>query len=155
MITHHLLEPVAGRLAGDLYERELELRYRVLRLPLGMARSTVVFPFEDQSLHLVACAGSEVVGCVLFHPDGRCGGRLFQMAVDPLHQRTGLGRQLVVELESIVVARGVREVTLHARADAIGFYERLGYATFGEPYVEVGLPHRHMRRQLGPPRGDD
>jgi hypothetical protein len=46
--------------------------------------------------------------------------------------------------------RGLFAVHLHARANVVGFYERLGYETYGEPFEEVGLPHRHMRRTLSP-----
>jgi predicted GNAT family N-acyltransferase len=37
---------------------------------------------------------------------------------------------------------------LHAQVPAIGFYQRLGYATVGEPYDEAGIAHRTMRKQL-------
>ena len=136
-----------------LYAREVELRFRVLREPLGYRREDVAFPFDAQSLHLVALqagdTGPDVVGCVLFHPegDGR-GGRLYQMAVRPELQGQGLGARLVRHLEAALKARGVRHVHLHARASVVPFYERLGYAVEGEPYVEVGIPHRTMARDL-------
>jgi ribosomal protein S18 acetylase RimI-like enzyme len=130
------------------YAGELELRYRVLRQPLGLGRGSEEFPFEAESLHLVALDGARVVGCVLFHPEGRGTGRLFQMAVDPGRQGRGLGARLVRTLEAEVVRRGMHEVSLHARDTAVGFYARLGYAVEGEPYVEHGIPHRTMRRQL-------
>lgn len=136
-----------------LYEAELELRFRVLREPLGHARSDVAFAFERESLHLVALdtsAGAEgiVVGCVLFHREHAISGRLYQMAVAPARQRRGLGRTLVRTLEAELMRLGVREVHLHARANVVPFYARLGYAMFGEPFVEVSIPHRHMRRAL-------
>lgn len=130
------------------YAGELELRYRVLREPLGMTRAEVAFPFESESLHLVAEDGGRVVGCVLFHPESATAGRLFQMAVRRDGQRSGLGRTLVATLEDELRRRGYRDVHLHARAEVVGFYERLGYAAFGEPFVEVGLAHRHMRKAL-------
>jgi len=135
---------------GDaLYSDELELRFRVLREPLGHARSDVPFAFEDDSLHLIALDESaRVVGCVLFHPEAPATGRLFQMAVAPAQQGRGLGRQMVHTLEAELARRGVREVHLHARANVVPFYERLGYAVIGEPFVEVSIPHRHMRRAL-------
>ena len=69
--------------ADPAYEGECALRFRILREPLGFTRADVAFPFEAESLHLVAVDADGVVrGCVLFHPDGRGGGRLFQMAVD-------------------------------------------------------------------------
>ena len=142
--------------AHPLYEGELELRYRVLREPLGRPRESVRFPFEAQSLHLVAVpaegAQQEVAGCVLFHPDSApgepAGGRLFQMAVHPRRQGQGLGAQLVRHLEAELRRRGFARVHLHARASVVPFYERLGYAPYGEPFVEVDIPHRHMQRAL-------
>ena len=106
------------------------------------------FPYEGESLHLVALDQTRVVGCVLFHPEGPTTGRLFQMAVEPERQGRGLGTRLVRALEVEVAARGFREVVLHARDGAVGFYARLGYVTFGEPYMEVGIPHQNMRRTL-------
>jgi len=134
--------------ADPLRSDELELRWRVLRGPLGHSRQETRFPFEEESLHLVALDGARLVGCVLFHPEGPETGRLFQMAVEPARQGEGIGLQLVRELEAEVARRGFSTVTLHARETAVGFYARLGYAVFGEPFVEVGVPHRHMRRRL-------
>jgi ribosomal protein S18 acetylase RimI-like enzyme len=133
-----------------LYQHELELRFRVLREPLGMTRNDVQFPFERECLHVVAveAQGHTVLGCVMFHAESASSGRLLQMAVDPLGQGRGLGRTLVVTLEHELVRRGVREVHLHARESALPFYERLGYAAYGEPYLEVGLAHRMARKTL-------
>ena len=136
---------------GDLlYTQELELRFRVLREPLGHTRAAVPFPFERESLHLVARDHERVVGCVLFHPEREHGGRLFQMAVAPARQGRGIGRLLVEALEAELVRRELWAVHLHARAPVVAFYERLGYESYGELFVEVGIEHRHMRRTLGP-----
>lgn len=135
--------------ADPAYEGECALRFRILREPLGFTRADVAFPFEAESLHLVAVDADGVVrGCVLFHPDGRGGGRLFQMAVDEALQGQGVGRALVDHLEAELAERGIEEVELHARDHAIGFYARLGYVAFGEPYTEVGIPHQNMRKRL-------
>lgn len=132
------------------YAQELDLRWRVLRRPLGFAPDAVTFPFEAESVHLVALAAGRVVGCVLFHPEGTETGRLFQMAIEPDRQGTGLGTRLVRTLEGELARRGFREVTLHARDTAVGFYAGLGYAPVGPPYTEVGIPHQNMRRAIDP-----
>ncbi|NBD10385.1 MULTISPECIES: GNAT family N-acetyltransferase [Corallococcus] len=134
--------------AHPLYAGELDLRFRVLREPLGHARGDVKFPFEEESLHLVAHEGGAVLGCVLFHPEDAHGGRLFQMAVSPALQGKGVGARLVRALEEELRRRGFRHVHLHARTPVVPFYERLGYALYGEPYEEVGIPHRNMQRDL-------
>ncbi len=135
--------------SDPLHQAELELRWRVLRAPLGHPRDATRFPFEAESLHLLALDAGDVVGCVLFHPEGPLTGRLFQMAVEPKRQRSGIGQWLVQTLEEEVARRGFRTVTLHAREPAVPFYRRLGYEVFGEPFVEVGISHRHMRRSVG------
>ena len=131
-----------------LYQSERELRFRVLREPLGFEEGAESFDFEGESVHVVALKDEKVVGCVLFAPDGNGSGRLYQMAVAPNLQGHGLGRDLVRFLEVELSKQGIREVTMHAREAAVGFYERLGYACFGEPFTEIGVPHRHMRRSL-------
>ena len=133
-----------------LYPGARALRYRVLREPFGAPPGSEYFAFEPESLHLVAHdPNGVVVACVLFHPESEAAGRLFHMAVSPALQRTGLGRRLVRALEEELGRRGVREVSLHARDTAVPFYERLGYTCVGEPFVEVGIVHRHMHRLLG------
>jgi predicted N-acetyltransferase YhbS len=115
-----------------------------------MARDTlpIAGAAEDRSLHLIARLDGATVGCVLFRPESATAGRLFQMAVAPSLQGQGLGARLVERLERELHARGYREVHLHARDSAIGFYERLGYAVHGDPFTEIGLPHHHMRKPL-------
>jgi len=135
-------------LRHPLYAAEQELRYRVLREPLGIRREDVAYPLDEASLHWVGLEQGKLVGCVLFHPESAETGRLLQMAVEPALQGRGLGRQLVRALEAEVKAHGFGEVTLHARGEKVGFYLRLGYEVFGEPFVEVGIPHRYMRRRF-------
>ncbi len=128
------------------YEGELDLRFRVLREPLGMARDTVRFERDPECLHLVAVnADGTVVGCVLFDFES---GRLRAMAVDVARQRGGVGRLLIGGLEEELRRRGLTLVHLHARAHVVGFYEKLGYVAYGEPFLEVGIPHRTMKKQL-------
>ncbi len=143
-IRIELLDPRAD----PRYAAERELRYQVLRAPLGLSRAQVGFTGEEDALHVIALdgdAGEALVGCVLFDFQS---GRLRAMAVSPARQRQGVGALLVKRLEQEVLQRGVRTITLHARAQAASFYARLGYAVAGEPFLEVSLPHVQMVKSL-------
>ncbi|KAJ3060974.1 hypothetical protein HDU98_003096 [Podochytrium sp. JEL0797] len=144
-----------------LYQQERSLRFDVLRKPLidaGMIAAPndaltqpFAFPFEPQSVHLVAVdPAGDVVGCVLFHAeDASRSGRLYQMAVRKDQRGKRVGVSLVRTLEDhLCKARSIQEVTLHARADAVPFYQKLGYEIYGDMFVEVGIDHFHMRRSL-------
>ncbi|CAM5244002.1 GNAT family N-acetyltransferase OS=Streptomyces alboniger OX=132473 GN=CP975_09040 PE=4 SV=1 [Streptomyces alboniger] len=60
----------------------------------------------------------------------------------------GIGAALVGAIEEAARARGLTAVDLHAQTHATGFYERLGYVSYGPEFSDAGLPHRAMRRVL-------
>ena len=89
-----------------------------------------------------------LLACVVPAPLSPSLVKLRQMAVATAYQRQGLGRNLLSGVEAILLGGGVTTLTLHARWSAVGFYRRLGYATHGERFIEIGLPHVEMRKQL-------
>lgn len=142
----HTLDP--------LYQQEVALREQVLLKPLGLdiRKFRELFPgYEDRFEHFVAVfdhpSGERVIGCALLLPEypepGT--GKLMQMAIDPQRQGEGLGRRLVVEVESRAFGElGHRELFCHAQRGAKGFYEKLGWERDGEDFEEAGIPHVKM-----------
>ena len=112
---------------GRAYLKEKLLRWEVLNKPLGLPPGSEVFPEEEESLHFVAFEKRQVIGCVLFHPETQESGRLYQLAISQEYHGQGFGRQMVTALEKELIKRGVREVHLQAKDDAVGFYRSLGF----------------------------
>jgi ribosomal protein S18 acetylase RimI-like enzyme len=84
---------------------------------------------RDPGLFLVATDDDRVVGAVMGAYDGRRGWA-YHLAVEPGRQRTGIGRAVMNALEAELRALGVKKLNIQVRADnaqAVGFYERLGY----------------------------
>jgi predicted GNAT family N-acyltransferase len=73
------------------------------------------------------------------------------MAVDEGARGAGAGRALLDLLVARAGERGLPAVELHAQLHARGFYERAGFTPFGEVYLEAGIEHLGMRRELGRP----
>lgn len=69
---------------------------------------------------------------------------LGRIAVMKEFRGTGLGAELVNQLATRAFADGADEVHLHAQIQARGFYEKLGFIAYGEPYEEAGIPHISM-----------
>ena len=137
-----------GGAAEPLIDAELDLRRRALAEPVGLPLEGVRFAFEDSSLRLWALRNGALVGCVLFYREDERGGRLYQMAVEQAQRGRGIGRMLARQLEARVRELGVREIRLHARGPVVGFYEKLGYVPYDDPFLEVGIEHRRMRKVL-------
>ncbi len=133
---------------SDRYQEEVALRYRVLREPLGLTFTSEQLASEVADTHLAILIGGKMCAVLLLTP--RNGGdiQMRQVAVAPELQGTGLGRALVNASEEKAITLGYRRMVLHARKSAVGFYERLGYATHGDEFEEVGIPHLDMDRKL-------
>lgn len=130
------------------YAAELQLRYEVLRKPLGMPVGSEVNEAEAQCIHVVAECDQAVIGCVILRPDDDGSGQLMQMAVASTHHGRGIGRALVRALEAHCREQGMDRIYMHARVSARVFYEKLGYVAAGDEFTEVGIPHLHMERRI-------
>ncbi len=83
----------------------------------------------DGDLFLVAERDGELVGSVMGTYDGHR-GRVKRAVIDPSQQGTGLGRQVMNELESRFAARGITELRLEVWADNTNgqaFWAHLGW----------------------------
>jgi predicted GNAT family N-acyltransferase len=70
------------------------------------------------------------------------------MAVADRARGAGVGRAVLDLLVLRAAERGLSEVELHAQVHARGFYEQAGFEPFGEVYLEAGIEHVGMRREL-------
>lgn len=134
--------------ASREYLAACELREELLRCPLGLRLTEQDRAGEESHFHLVAECEGKVVGCLVLEPLTQGELKMRQVAVAPDWQRRGLGSALVSRAELLGRERGARSMVLHARTPIVGFYERLGYAVEGEPFVEVTIMHRRMRKAL-------
>lgn len=60
----------------------------------------------------------------------------------------GLGRQLMLFLEKNALNQGYTHFKLGAQTHAIPFYETLGYAAYGNQFLDGGIPHYFMKKQV-------
>lgn len=129
-----------------LYQSERKLRFELLYRPFGFFELEELST-EEQSLHLVAIKDNQVIGCVLFHPEGGT-GRMQQLAVSSDHQARGVGTQLVRELEKRLQEDGFKSLYKEVRLPVVEFFEKIGYQPKGEVFERAGLDHYRMKKDL-------
>lgn len=84
---------------------------------------------SENATILVARAAEDIVGTVMVGDDGHRAW-IYYLATDPVHQRTGLGRELVDAAETWAAQRGARKIQLMIRPsnhDVQNFYTATGY----------------------------
>lgn len=131
------------------FDEALALRDRILRQPLHLTFSSEQIASEWDSLHLGLYDGSgRLLGCLIMKPINKGLWKMRQVAVDESFQGRGLGQILVRYAESKMIQRGCKKIELHARDTAVPFYIRMDYKLIGEPFDEVGIPHRAMYKHI-------
>jgi predicted GNAT family N-acyltransferase len=75
-------------------------------------------------------------------------GTIGRMAVSASARGIGTGRALLDRLVERAGERGLPAVELHAQVHARVFYQRAGFSAFGDVYLEAGIEHVGMRRDL-------
>lgn len=134
---------------SEEYRQTVRLRDAVLRAPLGLTFTPEQLDGETEDLHVACFLGDELVACLVLTPKDDGAIKMRQVAVRPTLQGQGIGKALVRASEQIARERGYREMVLHARETAVSFYLHLEYEVVGEPFEEVTVPHRAMRKALG------
>jgi len=130
------------------YLTSLTLRENILRLPLGKTLSHSDTCNDDQQLHFGMFNESELVACVVINPLNQSKVKLRQMAVCNGYQGQDIGRRLINETEITLQQKGFNSIELNARKVALGFYEKLGYVTEGDYFLENGIEHIKMMKRL-------
>lgn len=66
-----------------------------------------------------------------------------------LEHKKGLGRELMKEsIEEIKKKFVCKKISVHAQKQAIGFYEKMGFVTVSDEFLEEGVVHVTMERAL-------
>lgn len=131
------------------FDELLALRYKVLREPLGLDFTAEQIETEYDSRHL-ACYGPgwQLLGCLTLLPLDQKEVKMRQVVVSPQAQGKGVGRRLVEESELWARMKGYSKIAMHARETAVAFYEKLNYHKVGARFLEVGIPHFKMEKNL-------
>lgn len=130
------------------YHQMVKLRDDILRRPLGLNFDFKELEEERHNLLIGAFEDENILGCCMLVEENPDVVKLRQMAVLNALQGKGIGRALMQFAENLARDHGYRVLTMHARKNAVGFYEKMGYRVKGNEFTEVSIPHYEMEKLL-------
>ena len=130
------------------YQQMLKLRDDILRKPLGFTFTPDEIEAEKNNMFIGAFEDERMLGCCMLVEENAATVRLRQMAVLNDLQGKGIGRALMNFAENLARDRGYKILSMHARKNSIGFYEKMGYKVASDEFTEVTIPHFVMEKQL-------
>jgi len=75
-------------------------------------------------------------------------GKLERICILEDFRKYGLGKEIIGTLETLAAEKGLSNVKLHGQTQAEGFYKKLGYHTASGEFMEDGIPHVIMEKEL-------
>lgn len=131
------------------YQQMINLRYNILRKPLGLNFTPEELEKEKDEVVLIAAFEEDMMlGCCMLVKLDSKKVRLRQMAVLNNLQGKGIGQALTTFAENISRDLGYSRITMHARKTVVGFYEKLGYKVTSGEFEELTIPHVLMEKDL-------
>jgi GNAT superfamily N-acetyltransferase len=130
------------------YQQMVQLRDSILRKPLGLSFSADELAGEKEDILIGAFEEDTMLGCCIISRINNHTARLRQMAVQGNLQGKGIGASIVSFAENLARDKGYKQLMMHARNTAIGFYEKFGYRIKGDEFTEVNVPHHIMEKKL-------
>jgi len=121
------------------------IREAVFVAEQGVPQEIELDEWDERCEHALACdAAGRPIGTGRLLPDGHIG----RMAVLRERRGRGAGGAILEALIDRARSRGMTRVVLNAQTQAAPFYERFGFAVSSDEFVEAGIPHVEMARNL-------
>lgn len=123
-------------------------RYKILRKPIGLHRSTIRDNLEKISYHVMATTKGKIIGVGRLHFVNTKESQIRYMAVDKNFRKKGVGNAIVHNLEIHSLNNYRNKIILNARENAVIFYSKLGYINLGKIDVGIDIKHFQMKKNL-------
>ena len=134
---------------GDVELQEAcEVRRQVFVREQGIAENLVFDGHDREALHTVVKDGDRVIGSARVRLLAGNQAKLERMAVLKPHRRKGIGKEMLLFLDTLWKDKQVKQVIIHAQLEVVPFYKSCGFDESGLPFREAGIKHIKMRKQL-------
>lgn len=132
------------------WDRYYDLRYRVLRQPWGQDRGSERNEGDDVAEHFAIWRlGFPLAVARLDETDDKDVVQVRFVAVEPKEQGKGLGKAIMRKIEETAIQQNKNQILLHARENAVHFYESIGYIATKKSHLLFGeIQHFLMHKNL-------
>lgn len=131
------------------WETYYDMRYRILREPLGKERGSERNEGDATGIHFALYDHDELKAIARLDNAGESNAQVRFVAVESELQGKGFGRQIMEATEIAAKKAGSTKMILHARDYAVDFYLKLGYQMVEPSYKLFDvLQHYLMEKEL-------
>ena len=104
---------------------------------------------EDASAtHFIMYEDSEPVGAARLRGIENDTAKIERVCILQTQRGKKLGALIMQEMEKHAISTNNKKLKLHAQSYAVPFYEKLGYTVTSPEFMDAGIPHRAMEKNI-------
>lgn len=104
--------------------------------------------FEESSTHVIGYDSKHMpFACARFRPYNDA-AKVERVAILKDYRKDGYGKTLMHAIERFAKDQGYQQLVLNAQVQAQGFYEKLGYMSTGDIFIEENIDHIKMYKNI-------
>lgn len=132
------------------WESYYDLRFRILREPWNQPRGSERNDGDLAAQHFALWEGKNVVAVARLDEAEEIGvAQVRFVAVESNQQGRGLGKKIMLEVEKRAKEQNHQRIILHARENALEFYQNLGYSIVEKSYLLFDeIQHYLMEKEI-------
>lgn len=123
-----------------------QIRRTVFQIEQQVAEAVDFDGLDITALHFIAWVEDQPIGTARVRWLSPKVVKIERVALLVEHRGQGLGQQLMQQVLQLVADLGASEAQLHAQAQTLEFYRKLGFVQQGEPFFEANILHIAMHR---------
>ncbi|AXI08808.1 GNAT family N-acetyltransferase [Oceanobacillus zhaokaii] len=102
---------------------------------------------EDAATHFIGYEGAKPIAASRLRFVEEY-GKLERICILKDYRGKSHGMEIINAMESVIIDKGYKQAKLNAQTQAEGFYQKLGYDTVSGDFLDAGIPHVTMIKQL-------
>lgn len=130
--------------SGSYAEAIKAIRYTVFTKEQKIESVMDFDGLDEGAVHCLVEHDGKYIGTGRMLSDGHIG----RLAVLKGNRSNGYGTTILRTLIAEAKKKNLNRVFLGAQESARGFYERLDFSVYGDPFIEVGIRHVPMQRYI-------
>lgn len=128
------------KLPNDIFE----LRKEVFVGEQGIPEELEFDQYDNTSKHIGVYLDNKLIGTIRLIEMDLCSCKIGRFVVKTSFRGFGIGKYII---SYVLDNTNYNYFLVHAQVDKIGFYEKSGFQTFGEVFIEDGIEHIKMYKR--------
>lgn len=133
---------------SSIYKDALAIRRKVFIEEQNVSEAEEIDGLDASCHHLVLYENNTPIATARIYEKEKNFYKIQRVAVSKNKRGQGLGAKTILEAEHKIKELNGEKILLGAQLHALAFYQKLGYEIASEEYLDAGIPHHDVIKNL-------